>query len=134
MKEICLLNSCDTVSKLKYSLGIESILGESGENVQGYKFITINDGDNSIKFVRNYNPYFICKEMSIDKVNNLGYEVVACSNDLVVFHKNSGVKYTVKPLEKIEDICKKFSVDKEYIISTNNLKTDKLFVGQLLII
>ena len=134
MREICLLNKGDTVSKLSYSIGVDLNLKESSDTIKGYKYLTIEDGDNSIQIIRNYNPYFILNNVEKSNIGCLGFEIVACNNHYTICHKNSGVRYIVKPLETIDDICIKFDVDKEYIINTNNLSTTKLFVGQILII
>lgn len=50
------------------------------------------------------------------------------------FIVNSTEKYIVKPLDTFDKIVKMLGVSKEYLISKNNLKTDKVFVGQILII
>ena len=134
MKEICLINKGDSVSKLNYSLGIDASLLINNDTMHGCRYVTIEEGDNSVQIVRNYNPYFITNNMSVDVVSKFDFNIVAKVNKHIIFHKSSGVKYVVKPLETIENICNKFDVDKEYIITTNNLKSTKLFVGQILII
>ena len=42
--------------------------------------------------------------------------------------------YTVKPLDTLKLICDRYHVDSAQIRSKNNLTTDKLFVGQKLVI
>ena len=40
----------------------------------------------------------------------------------------------VKPLDTLDKIATILGVNREYIIEKNKLKTDKLFVGQILLI
>lgn len=40
----------------------------------------------------------------------------------------------VQPLDTMEKICEKLGIDESYIIEKNNLKTDKLFIGQILMV
>ncbi len=43
---------------------------------------------------------------------------------------NNFLTYVVKPMETLTDVAKKFDVGKEKLMQDNNLKTDKLFIGQ----
>ena len=54
-------------------------------------------------------------------------------NDCVTLFKqpNNSV-YVVKILDTLNSICEKFKLNKLDVIKLNNLKTDKLFVGQIL--
>ena len=51
-----------------------------------------------------------------------------------MFIVSSQEKYIVKPLDTIDKIANKFGVSIEYLINKNNLKTTKVFVGQVLIV
>ena len=65
-----------------------------------------------------------------------GYEIVGANGceegDILLIHKPKSIRYTVSPLDKLEDIAKKYGISKYDIMSSNNLNTDKLFVGQIL--
>lgn len=142
MKEICFINKGDNRYKLKESLGISSQAKESSDYIDNHRYIVLEEGKDDIICVRNYQPYFIKNlnegETLLD-LYGLGYEVVGGSDltsagDCVVVKKIEGIRYVVKPLEKLEEIAQKFGVNKDDIISSNNLVTEKLFVGQILII
>lgn len=142
MKEICILNRGDNVNKINFALGLKGDLKESRDKILGYRYVRISEGGDDIVCVRNYQPYFIRK---IDENNTLldiyasGFGVVGGDNgitlsDDVVVKKLDGLRYTVSPMEKIEDIAFKLGVTKQEIMEKNGLLTEKLFVGQVLIV
>ena len=65
-----------------------------------------------------------------------GYDVQGVSavntNDLIIISKPKSIRYIVKPLESLEEISNKFNIDKKIIMETNNLTSDRLFIGQIL--
>lgn len=134
MKEICFLNKGDNLEKLNYKLGIDKFASSNSDLIQNYRYLTIKEGDDTIQIVRNYNPYYIVNSRYLDKINTMEFDVVNSEGEKIIFKKSSGIKYSVKPLEKIEDVAKKFGVSVDYIIDSNQLNTHKLFVGQMLII
>ncbi len=135
MKEIILINRGDNIEKLSYRYGFDKNLRISDGRILKKQYITLKDGQDDIVVVNNYHPYYITNSVNNSSLSSNGYEVIdGVSNVFTLFYKPSGIKYYVKPLEKIEEISKKFGVDIEDIIKGNNLQTKKLFVGQLLII
>lgn len=54
--------------------------------------------------------------------------------ELIIITKANKVIHVVKPLENIYTIMRKYNVSKEYIIQSNNLKTENLFIGQKIIL
>lgn len=142
MKEVCILNKGDNVNKLSVSMGLSKDLKVIDKKLMGFRYVELSKGDDEIICVRNYQPYFI-KE--IDKDNTLldiyasGYGIVGADNgiemgDKVVVKKIEGLRYIVSPLEKLEDIATKLGVTKDEIIERNGLASEKLFVGQVLIV
>lgn len=134
MKEICLLYKGDNIKKLSYIMGINKNLKEENSKVFDQKFIVVEDGEDDIQIVRNYNPYFVCQNNNINKLKNNGFDIISSCNNKIIFYKTNGMKYCVGPLESLKEIADKFGVSEEYIISTNNLLTNKLFIGQVLVI
>jgi len=141
MKEICLINKGDNIEKLIYTFNLKDGFKFSSDRVLDKEYIILQDGINDITIVRNYNPYFIKKLSNSESMLDIysqGYEAVAGCNtnnsNEVLIRKMSGVRYVVGPLEKLEDICKKFALTPDDIMKSNNLSTSKLFVGQILII
>ena len=141
MKEVCLVNQGENKNIINFSLGLD-IKDNCNEEMilNNKKCLVLQEGSNDIVIIRNYNPYFIKKlinsETMLD-VYAMGFEVIGnggSENNTIIIQKSRGVKYNVKPLETLDDIAKKFGVDKQYIVETNLIKTEKLFVGQILII
>ncbi len=60
------------------------------------------------------------------------YKIIETAGDFALVEFNNGVEYVVKPLDTLQQIAKKFDVKKEDIIKINNLKSEKLFIGQIL--
>lgn len=142
MKEICIVNKGENSEKLIYSMSLNIKDKQEDYNKNfNFKYITLEQGSDDITIVRNYNPLHIRKiqenETLLDIYAN-GFEINNSQDikegDIVVLSRPEGLKYSVKPLETITDISKMFSISVEEIISKNNLETEKLFVGQILII
>ena len=141
MKEVCLINKGENIEKISYNLGISIDNKMKQEVVLGDKQgVVLVDGIDDVVVIKNYYPYFLkklSKEETLLDVYAQGFGVIGNSdnkNTIIILNKESGIRYNVLPLEKLEDIAKKFGVTTDYIINTNHLKTDKLFVGQELII
>ena len=140
MKKICLLNKGENIKKLEYIFDEKFLNTDIYENelIDNERYLVLSEGREDIVIVKNYNPFFIKKKSGengiIDYYAN-GYDVIEdnCSQYLIL-QKPVGVKYVVKPLEQLESIAQKFGVDVDYIMESNKLKTQKLFVGQVLII
>ncbi len=54
--------------------------------------------------------------------------------DILWIRKKNTCIYVVKPLDTLSKVAKNYNVSKEHIRELNDLKNDKLFVGQKLII
>ena len=141
MKEVCVINKGENLKKIEYNTGIIFDLEYLEEKiVSGLRCVEIRQGKDDIIVVKNYNPYIIkkCKDNeTLLDIYAKGYQLIGGNKyekDNIIIKRAEGVKYNVKPLEKIEDIADKFGVSKSYIIATNNLKTDKLFIGQVILI
>lgn len=140
MKEICFIGKGETIDKISYLLNVPKDFEDQGRSVMGYNYATINNGNDDIMVVRNYNPCIIKNVEENETVLDIyasGFEIVGDCNYIsnkVVLKKPSGIKYIVKPLERIGDIAKRFKISIQDIMNLNNLKTDKLFVGQILIL
>ena len=127
----------ENINTIKYRLNLD-IKDTNVYSNQLFKYFVVEEGVPDITIVRNYNPYFI-KQLENDTILDIyagGYNVIEeqSENNFRVIKKETGARYIVGPLERLEDIAQKFSVTKEYIMESNSLNTDKLFVGQILII
>lgn len=141
MREVCFVNKGENVQKIGYSLGLTGKKECAHERILGYKYIEIEAGSDDITIVRNYHSYNLKRVEigeSILDIYAQGYEVVGGeifeSGDVLILKRPMGIRYNVKPLETLDDISQKFGIDINEIIQNNNLSTDKLFVGQILII
>ena len=138
MREIYLMNKGDTVDKIKYELGVDDIT-ISDEKVFGYKFAEIERGSDDVSIVKNYLPLFsyivenddnyldiLARGFKIDRAK----EVI--TGDTIILSKPRSIRYVVSPLETLDEIALKFGVSKINIMQNNSMKTEKLFVGQIL--
>lgn len=102
----------------------------------------------NIKIVKNENfIYKVCKEENVKdiankfklsegiliKENSLNSSILE-EGDVIFVNSENKYFYTVKPLDTINHIAKKFNVTTIYIKEKNNLLSNHLFIGQILII
>lgn len=139
MKEIYLLNKGDSINKINYECNISKKLEKSPNKVFNYDYVVLEEGNDDIVVVKNYLPVFEYRLQKNENILDLlarGFEVSNINeireNDLVILSKPKSIKYVVKPLEKLDNIANKFGLTIEYIMETNKLVSDKLFVGQIL--
>lgn len=140
MREVYLLNAGDTMDKVKYDCGEgEYHLGE--DKILNKKYMVLMSGSDDVTIIRNYSPLIISrlsKKQTILDIMSNGFDIVASQSldinagDMLLLSRPRSVRYVVSPLEKLDSIAQKFGVDKVTIIESNNLKSDKLFVGQIL--
>ena len=138
MREIYLMNKGDTLDKIKYELGVDNIT-ISDEKVFGYKFAEIERGSDDVSIVKNYLPLF---SYIVDNDDNYldilarGFKIDSAkevnSGDTIILSKPRSIRYVVSPLETLDEIALKFGVTKINIMQNNSMKTEKLFVGQIL--
>lgn len=138
MREIYLLNMGDSVDRVKYEYG-DREYELSNDLVLNKRYITLEKGMDDITIVRNYLPFFEYKLSDVENIMDIlarGFDVLNKENcdagDTLILSKPKSIRYVVGPLENLEDISCRFGVSKGSIITSNNLKTDKLFVGQIL--
>ena len=138
MQEVYLLNPGDTVSKVKFEYpNNNGVLGI--DTIQNKKYMILKDGSGDIRVIRNYLPMYVYKvksgENKIDILSR-GFEILGgdCEKegDTLLIHKPKSIRYVVSPLETLDNIAEKYGVSKYDIMSSNNLFTDKLFVGQII--
>lgn len=139
MKEIYILNKGDSVEKAKKELNLVGEFSISRDKVFNRNYINIHEGLDDVIVINNYLPYYLYKVKSGETVMDIlskGYDVQGVSSvnegDLIVVSKPKSIRYVVKPLETLDEISMKFNIDKSFIMDTNNLSTDKLFIGQIL--
>ena len=135
MKKICILNKGENIKKLEFSFNNKFDNKTIYEGDLFFdRYVVIDNGSDDVVIVKNYNPFYIIKGDNLFEWNNLKYSTVAEYENIAIIQKPIGVKYVVKPLESLTDIANKMGVDEQFIIDTNKLKTNKLFVGQVLVI
>lgn len=139
MKEIYILNKGDSVEKAKEELHLIGNYKISSDKILNKNYIEINNGLEDLIVIKNYLPYYLYrvkKDETLMDILSKGYDVQGVSslntNDLIIISKPKSIRYVVKPLENLEEISIKFNIDKKVIMETNNLSTDRLFIGQIL--
>lgn len=128
----------DSIDRVRYEYG-DREYELSEDMVLNKRYITLERGTDDITIVRNYLPLFEYK-ISVDEnmmdIMARGFDILNKEDcdigDTLLLSKPKSIRYVVSPLENLEDIAKRFGVNKGTIISSNNLRTDKLFVGQIL--
>lgn len=110
---------------------IEELNKENDKN-----FVYVPNADSGVYVVGNFNKE---KLISVDNDDNISelkkqYNLKGDIQAGDVFLVNNTEKYVVQPLDTMEKICEKLGIDESYIIEKNNLKTDKLFIGQILMV
>lgn len=146
MRILHILNKFDSLESIakKYNVSYEKLM-ESNNIVVGdplpkelqipilnADFVVVNNLQRDF-LLNNCNP----KKFNDIKLNlqKLGFETnndINVNQNKVLFTKKNGNVYVVGVCESLDSICKKFSVNKEDVINKNNLKTEKLFIGQML--
>lgn len=71
-------------------------------------------------------------KLALSKVGFLTKTTSAEQGDKVLFTKKENNVYVVGVLETLASICNKFNLNIEDVKQKNNLKTEKLFIGQML--
>lgn len=137
MKEIYMLNNGDSIDKVKYEYKIQNSLVKENKEFS-FRYVELKEGLDDIILVKNYLPpieYKISEGETLMDVFARGFRSDcnnAKENDTIIINKPRSIRYVAKPLEKLDDIAKTFGLTVDYIIKANNLKSDKLFVGQIL--
>jgi hypothetical protein len=135
MNRICLINKGETIGKIQYLYNINSAVNINKDNFLGEFVVLEGDSKSDISIVANYQPYYITDNTieNINALENMGYKINNCGS-LIVANKECGIKYSVKPMETIVDIARKFNITKEEIVERNKLASDNLFIGQILVV
>lgn len=122
----------DKISSLNKSKKIENLF-------DGHSATILYEGeDNGIYYLKNYKKdelRKITKDDTIELLSKEGYTVSKENfyiNNVLLKRAVFDDIYIVKPLDTLEKISNLLNLEKEIIIKLNNLKTEKLFIGQQL--
>lgn len=91
------------------------------EDIGYYK--VLKQGMNDIVIIKNF-EYRTIKRVDVASLEG--------NKQFVIETLTNSEKYVVKPLDNLNSISKKFNKSVEEIKSKNNLKSDKLFIGQII--
>ncbi len=104
-------------------------------------YVVVNEGSGAeLSVVLNYPRkmvYQINSENDFKKLNACGYvfeNKQASVGDKILIKKEYNSYHTVKPCENLQSISHKYGLTEEKLININNLKSKKLFIGQILCI
>lgn len=138
MREIYLLNEGDSIKKFKTQLNLDE-LKEENDKINGQRYMVSKSGSDDITIVKNYLPMYVYRVKKDDNYLDMlsrGFKIECGENiqenDLIVLKKPRSIKHTVTPLENLNSIASIYGIDKNDIIVNNKLKSEKLFVGQIL--
>ncbi len=137
MKIIYNVEKFDTLQKIaeKFSVSAEKIKQLNNISNELPKVIEIPNNSVDFEVVANLNREFLFKgDYSLVKnsLSKLGFHSKNSNSDVHLFKKTQSNIYVVGVLDNLNAICNKFKLDKNDIIAKNNLKSEKLFIGQIL--
>ncbi len=126
MKEIKLVKGITTQGVLLH----DNLVGD---------YIVTKEGNDPV-LINNFESDEVVNITASDTINTLkrkGYVVqvgdVVAGTTKLLYRKNC-VVHSVKPMEDLQQIASYYKVSTDSIVSNNNLKTTKLYIGQLLVI
>lgn len=127
--------SLDDVAK-KYNVSVMDIKNYNNLTDDKLpKHILIPKSDSKIKVVANLNREFITT-LDINNIkgnlSKIGLSCVNPTDKLKLFVPKQNNIYVVTVLDNLNTIAKKLGIEKSRLIELNNLKTEKLFIGQIL--
>jgi len=117
-------------------LKIPTISTTPPTNEQEYITYTVKSGDTLYKIANQYNTTV----QQILDLNNLSSSSLSIGQQLIIpvndnsSNNTSPIKYTVKSGDSLWSISRQFNVTVQQIIDANNLSTNNLSIGQVLII
>jgi len=88
-------------------------------------YYRVQVGDKLESLMQKFNT---CKENILRNNSN----IPLYAGEWIYIKQNEFVLHFVKPMETLDDIVKKYNTTIEKIKEDNNLKTEKLFIGQQL--
>ena len=127
--------SLDDVAK-KYNVSVMDIKNYNNLTDDKLpKHILIPKSDSKVKVVANLNREFITT-LDINNIkgnlSKIGLSCVNPTDKLKLFVPKQNNIYVVTVLDNLNTIAKKLVIEKSRLIELNNLKTEKLFIGQIL--
>jgi len=138
MQKIYLIKQQESASKVAvlYNMNVHQIK-QGSRKIEGHNFYALSGYDDGIYIIENYNQPFILRvqNQTKEQLTALGYEISQNEinkDDVVLLSLKNGKRHIVRPLEKLQEIANRYSVSINDIIKQNNLKTEKLYIGQIL--
>ena len=91
--------------------------------------------NSNLKVVFNLNREFVFvgnSNLIRNELNKNGFVSSNYNDCITLFKRKENGVYVVKVLDTLNSVCKKYNLNKEDVIKVNNLKSERLFVGQIL--
>lgn len=138
MQKVHILENNESKEKIAYYYSLDaSQVVQGKDKIMDKKYVVLEQGCENVKLIKNYFPpfvYFVKTLECKDKIKSAGFSVKddAEVGDILLLQKNQGIKHVVKPMETLDDIAKSYQTQSKEIIEQNQLKTDRLFIGQIL--
>ncbi len=104
------------------------------------KVLSNDNEDDGIVYIKNFpkdTVVVVDDNTTYDELKDRGFNLQiedVFKNNIIVKKVHLDNNYIVQPLDTIDKICQKFKIDKRSLIEVNGLKSERLFVGQQLII
>ena len=119
----------------------EILLTSNGKNAKkddDFGYIKVEkDGTDELSVILNYPFKMIYRVNDGDTIGRLNAKGFECEDELVqgkyvVLKKVYNTYHVVKPCETLSSIAQKHNISESELIKNNNLKTNKVFIGQTL--
>lgn len=113
----------------------ESVIEELNKGLNK-NFVYVPSCESGVNVLCNFNKDIVVKVEEDDNIDELRkrYNIKYDLEIGDMFIVSSQEKYVVKPLDTLEKIASKYGVTTKYLMDKNNLKTNIVFVGQVLIV
>ncbi len=125
--------------KILKTLNIDkSQVKEHEYSILNYKALVFGEGSKDIIYLQNFNHRqikYLFNKNDLDSLKQSNYDIIPSTykiGDYVMITSKIGKKHIVAPLENLKSISKKYDIEKDEIIASNGLKSEKLFIGQCL--
>lgn len=138
MQRVHLINQNESIEKVSVIYGIDSNkIKLSNKKINGSSYFSLSGYDDGIYLLENYHAPFVftVKNESHNELVSAGYDLKTAQiseDDVLLLQLAQGQKHIVRPLEKLEHIANFYHTPKSEIIKRNHLKTEKLYIGQIL--
>ena len=137
MKILYNVEKFDTIESIaqKFNVSASQLIKHNNITNNLPRVLEIPEQKTEFKIIANLKREFVFKGNAESVKSNFSKLGLYCNNlkeSVCLFKPKNNEIFVVGVLDTLNSICSKFNVSKEEIIKKNNLKTEKLFIGQMI--